>query len=182
VAAPPRRLLRAARLLFVLSGVVIAAGVVCVVGGLTAAAFIADQLLTRVLAEIDPDGLASLPPDFLTAATVERAALALGTGLILFGAAQFVTSIGLRRGFRWSYAATVIGALFLAFTAGASAVFMVAAIPAQPQAGTALVIGAIGLGLVAVLYAWIAVMTASGRRELDDLELDLGEPEPLEAA
>jgi hypothetical protein len=25
-------------------------------------------------------------------------------------------------------------------------------------------------------------MTASGRRELDDLELDLGEPEPLEAA
>jgi hypothetical protein len=93
--------------------------------------------------------------------------VALGIGLILFGAAQLATSIGLRRGQRWSYAATVIGGLFLAFTTGASALFMVAAMAAQPQAAVVLAVGAIFLGLVAALYAGIAVVTASGRRELD---------------
>jgi hypothetical protein len=159
-------------LLFGLSGVVIAAGLVCIVGGLLAAAFIADQLLTRILAELDPDGLASLPPDFLTEATVERAAVALGIGLVLFGAAQLATSVGLRHGVRWSYAAAVIGGLFLAFTAGASAIFMVAAIPMQPQAAAALAIGAVGLGLVAGAYAGVAALTASGRRDLDRLDAD----------
>jgi hypothetical protein len=152
-----------------------AAGIVCIVGGLAAADFIAEQLLTRILAEIDPDGLASLPPDFLTAATVERASLALGIGLILFGVAQLATSVGLRRGVRWSYAAAVIGGLFVAFTAGASAVFMVAAIPAQPQAATVLAVGAVALGLVAGLYAWVAVLTASGRRDLERLD-DVADP------
>jgi hypothetical protein len=173
---PPRRLLLASRLLFALSGVLVAAGIVCVAGGLLAAEFIADQLLTRVLTELDPDGLASLPPDFLTTATVERAAVALGVGLIAFGAAQLATSIGLRHGQRWSYAAAVIGGLFLAFTAGASAVFMVAAIPAQPQAAVVLAAGAVGLGLVAGLYAGIAVITASGRRDLDRLD-EAGRPD-----
>jgi hypothetical protein len=168
--APPPRLLLASRLLFVLSGIVLAGGIVCAAGGLLAAEFIADQLLTAVLAELDPDGLASLPPDFLTAATVERAAVALGIGLVLFGLAQLATSIGLRRGVRWSYAATVIGGLFLAFTAGASAVFMVAAIPRQPQAAAALAVGAVGLGLVAGIYAFAAALTASGRRDLDRLD------------
>jgi hypothetical protein len=166
---------------FVLAGMVVAAGIVCIVGGLVAADFIADQLLTRILAEIDPDGLASLPPDFLTAATVERASVALGMGLILFGAAQLATSIGLRRGVRWSYAAAVIGGLFVAFTAGASAVFMLAAIPAQPQATTVLAVGAVGLGLVAGLYAGVAALTASGRRELDRLH-DVSELARVEAA
>jgi hypothetical protein len=167
--APPRRLLLASRLLFVLSGAVLAAGIVCIAGGLLAAEFIAEQLLTRILAELDPDGLASLPPDFLTTASVERAAVALGIGLIVFGAAQLATSIGLRRDIRWSYAAAVIGGLFLAFTAGASAVFMVAAIPGQPQAAAALAVAAIGLGLAAVVYAAVAALTASGRRDLERL-------------
>jgi hypothetical protein len=181
----PRRLLLASRVLFVLAGVLLASGIVCIAGGLTAAEYIADQLLARILAQLDPDGLASLPPDFLTAATVERAAVALGIGLILFGAAQLATAIGLRHGIRWSYAATVIGGLFLAFTAGASAVFMVAAIPGQPQAAAALAAGAVGLGVVAGLYASVVVLTASGRRDLDRREdlaaahrLDAPEPPP----
>jgi hypothetical protein len=173
--AAPRRLLLASRLLFVLAGVLVGAGIVCIIGGLAAAPFIADQLLARVLAELDADGLAALPPDFLTPATVERAAVALGVGLILFGAAQLATSIGLRHGARWSYAATVVGGLFLAFTAGASAVFMVAAIPAQPQAAVALAAGAVGLGGVAGVYAGVAILTASGRRELDG-RVDLTDP------
>jgi hypothetical protein len=164
VDAPPRRLVLAAQLLFVLSGILLAAAVVCVVGGVAAAPVIADELLRRVLAEIDPEALAGLPPNFLTAATVERAAVALGAGLALLGAAQLATSIGLRRGQRWAYAAAVIGGLFVAFTTGASAVFMFAAIPTQPQAGIALAVGALVLGAVAALYAAIAVMTASGRR------------------
>ena len=182
MAAPSRRLLLASRLLFALSGLVVAAGMVCIAGGLLAAEFIADQLLTRILSELDPDGLASLPPDFLTASTVERAAVALGIGLIVFGLAQLATSIGLRRGIRWSYAAAVIGGLFLAFTAGASAVFMFAAIPRQPQAAAVLAVGGLGLGLVAAVYAGIAVMTASGRRDLDRLgdETDLDRLEPAE--
>jgi hypothetical protein len=181
VAAPPRRLLLASRLLFLLSGIVLGAGIVCAVGGLLAAELIADQLLTRILAELDPDGLASLPPDFLTAATVERAALALGIGLILFGLGQLATSIGLRRGVRWSYAAAVIGGLFLAFTAGASALFMVVAIPSQPQAAAALAIGAAGLGVVAGVYAIVAALTASGRRDLDGRD-DRVELHPVDAA
>ena len=164
--APPGLLL-ASRLLFVLSGVLVAAGLVCIAGGLLAAEVIADELLTRILAEIDPDGLASLPPDFLTTATVERAAVALGAGLVLLGAAQLATSIGLRRDQRWAYAAAVVGGLFVTFTAGASAVFMVAAIPAQPQAAVFLAAGAAALGLLAVLYAAIAVMTAGGRRAME---------------
>jgi hypothetical protein len=44
---------------------------------------------------------------------------------------------------------------------------MVAAMPAQPQAAVVLAVGAIFLGVVAALYAGIAVVTASGRRELD---------------
>ena len=192
MAAPSRRLLLASRLLFLLSGIVLGAGMVCASGGLLAAEVIADQLLTRILAELDPDGLASLPPDFLTAATVERAALALGIGLILFGVGQLATSIGLRRGVRWSYAAAVIGGLFLAFTAGASALFMVVAIPSQPQAAAALAVGAVGLGVVAGVYAIVAALTASGRRDLDGrnddgrndcVELDrAGAAEPPEAA
>ena len=164
-AAP--RLLLASRLLFALSGVLVAAGLVCIAGGLLAGEVIAEELLTRILAEIDPDGLASLPPDFLTTATVERAALALGAGLVLLGSAQLATSIGLRRGQRWAYAAAVVGGLFVTFTVGASAVFMVAAIPAQPQAAVFLAAGAVALGLLGVLYAAIAVMTAGGRRELE---------------
>ena len=48
----PRRLLLAARLLFVLSGVLLAAGLVCLIGGTMGAAEIAERLLTRLLAEI----------------------------------------------------------------------------------------------------------------------------------
>jgi hypothetical protein len=180
VAAPPRRLLLASRLLFVLSGTVIAAGIVCIAGGLLASELIAEQLLTRILSELDPDGLASLPPDFLTAASVERAAVALGIGLVLFGAAQLATSIGLRRDIRWSYAASVIGGLFLAFTAGATAVFMVAAIPQQPQAAVVLAVGAVGLGLLAAVYAGVATLTASGRRDLDRLHESAGRDPPGE--
>lgn len=179
--ATPRRLLLASRILFALSGVLLAGGIVCIAGGLLAGELIADQLLARILRELDPDGLASLPPNFLTAATVERAAVALGVGLILFGLAQLATSIGLRRGTRWSYAAAVIGGLFLSFTAGASAVFMIAAIPAQPQAAAVLAAGGVGLGLVAAAYAAIAVMTASGRRDLDRLD-DLADLDPLDAS
>jgi hypothetical protein len=169
VDAPPRRLLLASRVLFLLSGLLLGAGAVCILGGLLAADVIAEQLLARVLAEIDPDGLASLPPEFLTPATVQRAAIALGIGLLVFGGAQLATSVGLRRGLRWSYAAAVIGGLFLAFTAGASAIFMVVAIPAQPQAAAALAVGGLVLGLGAVLYGAVAVITAGARRDLDRL-------------
>jgi hypothetical protein len=167
VDAPPRWLLTASRLLFVLSGVFVGSGLVCIFGGLLAAAEIAARLLDRVMAEIDPDTLATLPPGFLTPATVERAAVALGSGLLLLGAAQLATSMGLRRGQRWSYAAAVIGGLFIAFTAGATALFMVVAIPAQPQAALPLAVGAALAGAVAVLYAVIAVFTAIGRRALE---------------
>jgi hypothetical protein len=61
----------------------------------------------------------------------------------------------------------VIGGLFVAFTAGATAIFMIAATSAQPQAATLLTLGAIGLGGVAALYGAIAVLAAGGRRELE---------------
>jgi MFS family permease len=167
VDALPPRLILAARLLFVLSGVLIGTGLVCLIGGTIGAEALADLLLARILAEIDPDTLAALPAGFLTPATVQRAALALGIGLLGFGAAQLITAIGLRRGWRWSYAAAVIGGLFVAFAAGASAVFMLAATARQPQAAALLVVGAVVVGLVAVAYAAIAVLTAAGRRELE---------------
>jgi hypothetical protein len=47
---------------------------------------------------------------------------------------------------------------------------MVAAIPRQPQAAAALAVGAVGLGLVAGIYAFAAALTASGRRDLDRLD------------
>jgi hypothetical protein len=119
------------------------------------------------MAEIDPDTLAVLPPDFLTSATIQRAAAALGAGLLLIGCAQLTTSIALRRGQRWSYAAAVIGGLFVVFTAGASAVFMLVAVPAQPQAALPLAVGAVVLGAVAALYGAIVVLTVSGRRALE---------------
>lgn len=165
--ALPRPLLRASRLLFILSGLLIGAGLVCVVGGNVGGAEIADRLLARLLEEVDPDTLASLPPDFLTADTVIRAATALGVGLLLLGVVQLVTSVGLRRGQRWSYATAVIGGLFVAITVGATAVFMVVAIPAQPQATIPLSVGALVLGGVAVLYGAIAFWTATGRRTLE---------------
>jgi hypothetical protein len=165
--ALPLRLLRASRLLFVMSGLLIGAGLVCVIGGNLGGAEIADRLLARLLAEVDPDTLAALPPDFLTAETVTRAATALGVGMLLLGAAQLATSIGLRRGQRWSYAAAVVGGLFVAITAGATAVFMIVAIPSQPQATIPLVVGAALLAGVAILYGAIAIWTASGRRALE---------------
>ena len=164
---PPRRLLTSSRLLFVLSGVFLGSGLVCIIGGVLGATEIADRLLARLMAEIDPDTLATLPPDFLTPATVERAAVALGAGLLFLGAAQLATAIGLRRGQRWSYAAAVIGGLFVAFTAGASALFMLVAIPTQPQAALPLAVGAALAAVVAALYAMIAVLTATGRRTLE---------------
>ncbi len=165
--APPHRLLTASRLLFVLSGILIGGGLVCIVGGVIGATEIADRLLARLLAEIDPDTLATLPPDFLTPATIQRAAAALGVGLVLLGAGQLATAVGLRRGQRWSYAAAVIGGLFVAFTCGATAMFMLVAIPAQPQAALPLVVGAGLIGAVAALYAVIAALTATGRRALE---------------
>lgn len=165
--ALPRRLIRASRLLFVLSGLLIGAGLVCIVGGSIGGAEIADRLLARLLAEVDPDTLAALPPDFLTAETVVRAATALGVGLLLLGVAQLATSIGLRRRQRWSYAAAVVGGLFVAITAGATAVFMIVATAAQPQATIPLAVGAMVLAGVSILYAAIAIWTASGRRTLE---------------
>jgi hypothetical protein len=163
----PRRLLVASRLLFVLSGVLIGAGLVCLIGGTLVAADLADRLLARLLAEIDPDSLATLPPGFLTAGTVQRAAVALGAGLLGLGIAQLATAIGLRRGLRWSYAAAVIGGLFVAFTAGGSALFMLAATAQQPQAALVLVVGAVLVGVAAAVYGAAAVLTALGRRELE---------------
>ena len=163
----PRRLLLASRLLFVLAGPFLAAGVVCAVAGVVAAEDIAERLLARLLAEIDAETLAGLPADILTPATVQRAAIALAAGFVLLGLGQLATAAGLRRGTRWSYAAAVMGGLFVAFTAGATAIFMLAATSAQPQAATLLTVGAIGLGGVAVLYGAIAVLTAGGRRELE---------------
>ena len=61
-----------------------------------------------------------------------------------------------------------MGGLFVAFTAGASGIFMVAARTAQPQAATWLTIGAIGLGVAALLYGAVAVLTASGRRQWEE--------------
>ena len=75
-----------------------------------------------------------------------RAATALGIGLLLLGAAQLATSIGLRRRQRWSYATAVIGGLFVAITAGATAVFMVVTIPTQSQAAVPLLIGSLVFG------------------------------------
>jgi len=163
----PHRLLLASRLLLVLSGPLLAAGVACAVAGVVAAEDIAERLLARILAEIDAETLAGLPADFLTPATVQRAAFALAAGFALLGLGQLATAAGLRRGARWSYAAAVMGGLFVAFTAGATAVFMIAARSAQPQAATLLTVGAIGLGGVAALYAAIAVLAAGGRRELE---------------
>jgi hypothetical protein len=163
----PRRLLLASRFLVLLSGPLIAAAVVCAVAGAFAAEDIAERLLARLLAEIDTETLAGLPADFLTPATVQRAAFALAGGFALLGLGQLATAAGLRRGARWSYAAAVMGGLFVAFTAGATAIFMIAARSAQPQAATLLTVGAIGLGGVAALYGAIAVLVAGGRRELE---------------
>jgi hypothetical protein len=163
----PRRLLLASRLLFVLCGLLLAAGVVCAVAGVVAAEDIAERLLARLLAEIDAETLAGLPTDFLTPATVQRAAIALAAGFALLGLGQLATAAGLRRGARWSYAAAVMGGLFVAFTAGATAVFMIAARSAQPQAETLLTVGAIGFVGVAAVYGAIAVLAAGGRRELE---------------
>ena len=132
----PRRLVLASRVLFFLSGPLIAAGVVCMVAGILDADEIAARLLERIMAEIDAESLARLPPDFLTSAMVRQAALALGLGFLLVGFGQLATAIGLRRDARWSYAAAVVGGLFVAFTCGATAVFMLAATSTQPQAAT----------------------------------------------
>jgi uncharacterized membrane protein (DUF2068 family) len=163
----PRRLQLASRLLFALSGPPIGAGLVCIIGGVLAAEDLATRLLERLLAEIDAETLAGLPPDFLTPSTIQRAAFALGAGLVVMGLAQLATAVGLRQGRRWSYAAAVVGSLFVAFTAGGTAVFSLVATSAQPQAALLLTIGAIGLGVVALLYATIAALTGAGRRELE---------------
>jgi hypothetical protein len=163
----PRRLLLASRFLFLLSGPLIAAAVACAVAGVVAAEDIAERLLARLLAEIDAETLAGLPADFLTPATVQRAAFALAAGFALLGLGQLATAAGLRRGARWSYAAAVMGGLFVACTTGATAIFMIAARSAQPQAATLLTVGAIGLGGVAALYGAIAVLAAAGRRDLE---------------
>lgn len=163
----PRRLLLASRLLFVLAAPLLAAGIVGAVAGVLAAEDIADRLLARLLVELDAATLAGLPAEFLTPATVQRAAFALAVGFALLGVGQMATAAGLRRRTRWSYAAAVMGGLLVAFTAGASAIFMLAATSAQPQATTLLAVGAVGLGAVAALYGAIAVLTAGGRRELE---------------
>lgn len=160
-----RRLLRASRLLFWLSGPILAAGFVAIYVGAVAAEEIAERLLARLLAEIDPNTLAELPSDFLTASTVQRAAWALAAGLFVLGVGQLLTAVELRRGARWSYAAAVMGGLLVAFTCGTTAVFMLAATSSQPQAALLLTVGAVGLGLVAALYGAVAAFTASGRRE-----------------
>ncbi len=174
----PRRLVLASRVLFFLSGLLIAAGVVCIVAGILNADEIAARLLERIMAEIDAESLARLPPDFLTSAMVRQAALALGLGFLLVGVGQLATAIGLRRDARWSYAAAVVGGLFVAFTCGATAVFMLAATSAQPQVATLLVLGGIGLGSVAVLYGTIAVVIAAARRELEATRLVSAESLP----
>jgi hypothetical protein len=163
----PRRLQLASRLLFVLSGPPIGAGLVCIIGGVLAAEDLAARLLERLLAEIDAETLAGLPPDFLTPSTIQRAAFALGAGLVFLGLAQLATAVGLRQGRRWSYAAAVVGSLYVAFTAGGTAVFSLVATSAQPQAALLLTKGANGLGAVALLYATIAALTAAGRRDLE---------------
>lgn len=167
----------ASRLLFVLSGPILASGVVCMIGGAIAAEDLSTRLLERLLAEIDAETLAGLPPDFLTPSTIQRAAFALGAGLVMLGLAQLATAVGLRHGRRWSYAAAVVGSLFVAFTAGATAVFMLAATSAQPQAALVLTIGAIGLGSVALVYAAIAGLTGAGRRELETARGRLASPD-----
>ena len=174
----PRRLVLASRVLFFLSGLLIAAGVVCIVAGILNADEIAARLLERIMAEIDAESLARLPPDFLTSAMVRQAALALGLGFLLVGVGQLATAIGLRRDARWSYASAVVGGLFVAFTCGATAVFMLAATSAQPQVATLLVLGGIGLGSVAVLYGTIAVVIAAARRELEATRLVSAESLP----
>lgn len=163
----PRRLRLASRLLFMLSAPLLAAGVVCAIGGALAAEDIAARLLARLLAEIDAETLAGLPADFLTPATIRRAAFALAAGLVFVGLVQLATAVGLRRGKRWSYAAAVVGGLFVAFTSGGTAVFMLAATSAQPQAALLLTVGAVGLGGVALMYGTIAALTAAARRELE---------------
>ncbi|MGH2489657.1 MAG: hypothetical protein ACRDFR_08590, partial [Candidatus Limnocylindria bacterium] len=163
----PRRLELSSRLLFVLSGPLIGAGAMCVIGGVVAAEDVAARLLERLLAEIDAETLAGLPPDFLTPSTVQRAAFALGAGLVTLGLAQLVTAVALRHGRRWSYAAAVVGSLFVAFTAGGTALFMLVTTSAQPQAAVLLAIGAVALGSFALLYAAIAALTGAGRRELE---------------
>lgn len=163
----PRRLVLASRVLFYLSGLLVGAGVVCIVAGVLDADEIARRLLERILAEIDAESLARLPPDFLTSAMVRQAALALGIGFLAVGGGQLATAIGLRRGTRWAYAAAVVGGLFVAFTCGATAVFMLAATSTQPQAAALLTVGAVALGAAAVLYGTIAVVTAAARRELE---------------
>lgn len=165
--ALPRLLLLASRLLFVMAGPILAVGLVCAAVGLLAAAEIADRLLARIMAELDPDTLAGLPPDFLTTASVERASFALAGAFGILGLAQLATAIGLRRAARWSFAAAVMGGLFVAIGSGATAIFMVVTTSAQPQAAALLGVGGVALAAVAVLYGTIAVLAAAGRRELD---------------
>jgi hypothetical protein len=55
----------------------------------------------------------------------------------------------------------------VAITAGATAVFMIVATAAQPQATIPLAVGAMVLAGVSILYAAIAIWTASGRRTLE---------------
>lgn len=163
----PPRLHLASRLLFYLSAPSLAAAIVAAVAATVMAQDLADRLLAVILEQIDQASLATLPPDFLTPATVQRALAALAVGLALFGLAELAVAVGMRRGARWAYPAAVVGSLFVAFTTGASAVFMLAATDAQPQAAIMLVIGAALLGGLTLLYAAIAVLTAAGRRDLE---------------
>ena len=162
----PRRVQGASRALFFLSAPLIAAAMVSGIAGLVAADEIASGLMGRILREIDQASLATLPPDFLTTATVQRAAYALAVAFALLGAGQLAVAIGLRRGTRWSFSAAVIGGLFVAFTCGASAIFMVVATTAQPQAASVLTLGAAVLGTLAAAYGFIALQVARGRREM----------------
>ena len=102
------------------------------------------------LALIDPDAVRDRLPNLaIDAAAVGGAMLALGTVVVLIGAAQLVVERGLRRGAGWSLSAGIglaIGLVAVCLAGAAAA--LVAAAGGQP-----LLIG-LGLGLVAIAVAY----------------------------
>jgi hypothetical protein len=108
----------------------------------------------------------ALLPDEITsdAAAIGGAALALGAGLLLAGVAHLVLAAAVRRG-RLLVAAIVACAVMAAILLGwAVAAVVTAAAGDAPAAG--MVPAGIGLGALALAYAWSAARLVERRRTL----------------
>ena len=112
------------------------------------------------------EGIHALLPDEITsdAAAIGGAAMALGGGLLLTGAIHLGLAAANRRG-RWLEAGVVLCAIMASLALGWAVTAVVSAAAGTAPAAGMLPAG-IGLGVVAVVYTWAAVVLTLERRTL----------------